>query len=164
MKKLFILMLLLPTFAMAQSGAVFKLIANDGQADKGVVKDAAKSNISSNSAGALEPQAADLAYDAAQSKNATSTNAPSFAAPAIPVTTSNSPEKKVAKKEAEVAKREVSAATADGKPSVAIPFGQRYISVAAEQKSQTIKTDAQKAQMKVDGNPSDSESKTVAKP
>jgi len=85
-------------------------------------------------------------------------------APTIPADTSNNPEKSVAKKEAEVAKKEVSAATTEGKPSVAVPFGQRFIPMAVEQKSQTVKTDAQKAQMKVNGNPLDSESKTVAKP
>ena len=91
-------------------------------------------------------------------------SAPTFNAPTIPAAASDNPEKSVAKKEVEVAKREVSAASAEGKPSVAVPFGQRFIPMAAEQKSQTIKTYAQKAQMKVDGNPSDSESKTVAKP
>jgi hypothetical protein len=140
MKKLFILMLLLPTFAMAQSGAVFKLIANDGQADKEIIK------------------------DSAQSKTSTSTSAPTFNAPTIPATTTDNPEKSVAKKEVEVAKREVSAASAEVKPSVAVPFGQRFIPEAAEQKSQTAKTDAQKAQMKANGNPLDSVSKTVAKP
>jgi len=89
MKKLLIFAALLsPTFAIAQSGAVFKLIANDGQADKEIIK------------------------DSAQSKTSTTASAPIFNAPTIPSITSNNPEKSVAKKEAEVAKKEVSAATA----------------------------------------------------
>ena len=87
-----------------------------------------------------------------------------FNAPTIPVTTPNSPEKSVAKKEVEVAKKEVSAASSQGKPSVAVPFGQRFIPEAAEQKSQTAKTDVQKAQMKVNANQLDGESKAVKKP
>ena len=141
MKKLLILVTLsLPTFVMAQSGAVFKLIANDGEADKAILK------------------------DNAQSKSSASAGTPTFAAPTIPADTSAGPEKSVAKKEVEVAKKEVSTAKAEAKPSVSVPFGQRFIPEAAEKKSQTVKTETQKAQMKVNENSLDSESKTVKKP
>jgi hypothetical protein len=142
MKKVLILAaLLFPTFAMATSDAALLLIANDGAADKKI-----------------------LVEDAAKSKASPTQGAPVFAAPTIPGAKSSSPEKSVAKKEVEVAKKEVGAATAQGKPSVAVPFGQRYIPEAAEQKSQAVKTDAQTVKTKVNGNPLDSESKAVKKP
>jgi len=136
MKKVLILaVLLLPTFAIASAGAVFLLEANDGTADK-----------------------AKLDAQLLEQKASSAQGAPVFSAPTIPTTTSISPEKSVAKIEVEVAKKEVGAATADGKPSVAIPFGQRYISVAAEQISQAVKTDTQAVKTKVNGGSPDSQS------
>ena len=78
MKKVLILAaLLVPTFAMATAGGVFKIIANDGTADKAL-----------------------LAADGVESKTSSTQGAPTFAAPVVP----NTP---IAQKEAEVAKKEL---------------------------------------------------------
>jgi hypothetical protein len=82
MKKALILVaLLLPSFAMAEAGGVFKLIANDGAPDR-----------------------AKLAAGAAESKASSTQSAPTFAAPTVSPTSTASP---VVQKEAEVAKKEL---------------------------------------------------------